>query len=192
MKLTDEQASVFMRMLVGALLALVVSPLQWWWLLFLPRLIRGLWTTAIAESNLNAGAVGDGGDSVGVLQFRSATWAGLGVGSLEDRTNPSVQGSAAVRYLRLAKAPWRLVAPGRAGLASWRALWTIGPEGQAGPPSGEWERRYLAPDSLTVRSWEAPPTVYYLAWIPTILLWQTPISLVLSVIGITSSPKRKR
>jgi hypothetical protein len=154
-------------------------------------LLRGLWATAISESNLNAEAVGDGGDSVGLLQFRSAVWTELGAGELPERLEPAAQGRAAVRYLGRAARPWALVAP-MGGLEAWRILWTRGVEMSAPPDLEAWRARYLSDESLARRAWAAPPTVYYLAWIPTFFLWQTPLTLVMGAVFGASTPRRRR
>jgi hypothetical protein len=192
---TGEQTAAFIRALIGVVIGILSTPAVWYWFLFFPRVVRAVWATGWSESNWSPTAAGDGGDSVGVFQFRSATWADLGVGDLAGRENPFDSGRAFVAYARRGSKPLQLLTPGIAGLRAWRVLWTRGPSMEV-PASlvGGWEARYMAEDSLAVRSWRAPPLVYYLAWIPVVLVWQTPVSLVLGggLFGLYATKGKRR
>jgi hypothetical protein len=112
-------------LLLGAVLGMVVTPGM---VLFpLSRMVRGLTVTARVESDWNPDASGDGGASIGLLQFNDVNadlvpWQGW-------RTSPLWSGYAAVRYIDRSvqgRDAWRLLAPDADGLAAWRSLWVQG------------------------------------------------------------------
>lgn len=112
-------------MLLGAVLGMILTP----GMILFPasRMFRGLSVTARVESDWDPDASGDGGESIGLLQFNDVNadllpWQGW-------RRSPLWSGYAAVRYIDRTvrgRAAWRLLAPDADGLAAWRSLWVQG------------------------------------------------------------------
>lgn len=185
-QITDAQRATWRATLLGALSYLVRTPRLWWMLLVLPRLVRGLWASAWSESYMDASAVGDDGESVGVLQFHRRTWERLGGGG--DRTDPGVSGAAAVAYLGAAPRRWwaRLwLTGGQESLRAWRAYWVRGPQGGLPTP------RDGDAGPIATEAWRRVPVEYYVAWVARALLLVPPVAALAGTLGLRSRGRRR-
>lgn len=117
------------QLVAGGLLAWITHPLVW--IAFGPaRWCAFLLATSAQESTYNNDAVGDGGRSVGALQFYDSTWEGLGMGDLDRRKSAWWSTWAAAKYVGDAFATdigwvWRLAIP-YYGAGYGRLLWVNG------------------------------------------------------------------
>lgn len=188
--MNQRQAIVWRTLVQSFVVALLARPSRWLLLPFAPRLVRGLYATARAESQLTADAVGDEGASVGVLQFHVTTWERLGMparltiegADADARVSPEQQGEAAARYLvdalRTSPARWwrLLVGTTAVSLPAWRSLWLRGPARDIPYSDPDWVVRYVSPRTIAYRSWEAPPVQYRYAWGATVLGLVSPLA----------------
>jgi len=125
---TAQRWADYALLLVGGLLGWLLHPVLW--LAAGPfRWLALLTMTAAQESGYNRDAAGDGGDSVGMLQFNVKSWPTLTGRPLEDRASPFWSGFYAARYVQLGLLTswgwWKLALPIE-GPAVMRWMWTHG------------------------------------------------------------------
>lgn len=118
----DQNKRAGRMLILGTILGLVAS--GWGWFVPWSRMVRGVVTTAMAESAFDPAAVGDNGASIGILQFNDVRADLL---SRKDwRLSPFLSGYAVARYLRATDARIAVLRPGLDGLAAWRSAWVRG------------------------------------------------------------------
>lgn len=114
-------------MLVGGFIGSVIHPATW--LTGGPlRWMSLLMAMASQESGFNPEASGDGGRSIGILQFYDTTWAYLGMGD-RSRTSGFWSGYAAAAYVQSALASdwrWLIIGVPFIGPTYARILWRYG------------------------------------------------------------------
>lgn len=125
---TGSQWTVAAQLVVGGLVSWLLHPLVW--ILGPVKFVSILLATAAQESTYRADASGDGGRSIGALQFYDSTWVGLGLGDLERRKSVWWSSWGAAAYIADAFVTdtgwiWRLLVPYYAGGYA-RLLWVNG------------------------------------------------------------------
>jgi hypothetical protein len=154
---------------LGALWGLLSHPLLWIW--FSPqRWLLYVGVTAAQESGGNPEAYNPelgsaGGDSKGMLQFQSGTWAALSSKPESDRTNPFWSGYTAASYVQTALLSdfrwWLPLALPVYGMGAMRRLWRSG----IGSADGVWS---WADTGATAYAGSATWSTY-LRWVPVAL-----------------------
>lgn len=126
---TGSQWWSALRLIFWGLLSWITHPLIW--VVMGPfRWSAFLLATASQESSYNPEASGDGGRSIGILQFLDDTWTSLDLGDLDRRYDVRWQAWAAGKYVQVALLDgwgwvWRLFLP-YFGAGYGRLLWTRG------------------------------------------------------------------
>ena len=132
--LTSGKWSSILLMLAGGMVGWLLNPSIW--LVAGPvRWCALLLTRAAQESGYSAGAAGDGGASVGILQFNVANIDTYGDGTSTWRSSPFRSGLAAAEYVSDALSAswswWSAIRKPWSGVAAFGHLWTHGLSGYA-------------------------------------------------------------
>lgn len=141
---------------VAALVGWFTHPLLWPVSYFNPFLfLLAIGATASQESTYNRDAAGDGGDSVGMLQYNIATWPDLTGRDLGDRTSPWWSGYYAAAYVQdalLASWAWwpALMVP-VFRIAAFRRMWTNGVSARTA--ESVWSEAWTDASSIGERTW---------------------------------------
>jgi len=123
-----SQWTVAGQLVVGGLVSWLLHPLVW--IVGPIKFVAILLATAAQESTYNSEASGDGGRSIGALQFLDSTWTGLDMGDLDRRTSAWWSSWAAAKYIGGAFVDepgwiWRILFPYFGGGYA-RLLWVNG------------------------------------------------------------------
>lgn len=130
-------------MYLGALVGWLTHPIVWLPLGFTPfRALHYLGVSARQESGWNKDASGDGGNSVGILQFNVKTWPALTGLDLEERKNCFKAGYYAIVFIQDALLHdwmwWVQLRVPVYGIAALRWMWTHGVS-KAPSPAEAWD-----------------------------------------------------